>query len=73
MEYKDIMNFSNFFGGELTAKKLNKEDFSDFFIIKNRFLSKKNSQTGWEFYCKAIVDYRLLSLILAFLPVSSLK
>jgi hypothetical protein len=35
--------------------------------------SKKNSQINWEFYNKETVDYLLLSLILAFLPVSSLK
>lgn len=45
-----------------------------FFITKEHFLSKKkNSQINWEFYSKEIVDYLLLSLILAFLPVSSLK
>jgi len=43
------------------------------FITKGLFLSKKNSQTNWEFYNKVIVNYLLLSLILAFLPVSSLK
>ena len=37
---------------------------------------KKNPKpdgSGWDFYGKEIFDYLLLSLILAFLPVSSLK
>ena len=41
--------------------------------ISRENYKQKKSQLGWDFYSKKIFDYLLLSLILAFLPVSSLK